>query len=84
MTLSLHPNEARLRGILAQVLEINESSVDDDTSMETVEEWDSLKQIFLILAIEEQFALSLDEQRAVELVSLPLLRDELREHGIEF
>lgn len=84
MTLSLHPNETRLRTTLARVLEIEETEIVDDTSMDTVEVWDSLKQIFLILALEEQFAVSLDEEKAVQMVSLALIRDGLREHGIDF
>ena len=84
MTLSLHPNETKLRTVLAAILEINETSIDDETSMDTVEVWDSLKQIFLILALEEQFEVSLDEDKAVEMVSVPLIRDGLRAHGVEF
>jgi len=54
-------NEIKLKQVIADVLQINVSSIDDDTSVDTVESWDSLAHLNLILAIEERFDISFSE-----------------------
>ena len=46
--------------------------------------WDSLKHLNLVLALEEQFGVSLTEEQSVEILSYPLIKAVLGEHGIEF
>ena len=77
-------NEATLKRTLAAVLGVPESSIGDDTSMDTVAAWDSLKHLNLVLALEEQFGISLTEEQSFEILSYPLVKAVLGEHGIEF
>jgi acyl carrier protein len=77
-------NETRLRGVVAKVLAMPAQQVSDATSMETVASWDSLKQLQVILALEEEFGVSFDEELALEIVSLPQIRAALGEQGVSF
>jgi acyl carrier protein len=77
-------NEAKLKRTLAEVLGIPESGIGEDTSMDTVAEWDSLKHLNLVLALEERFGLSLTEEQSFEILSYPLIKAVLEEHGVAF
>jgi acyl carrier protein len=52
--------------------------------METVEAWDSIRHLHIVLALEEQFAVSFDEERALQITSVPLIRTALSELGVAF
>lgn len=80
----MSPNEMKLRVILSQLLGTSLEAISDETSNETVESWDSVKQLNIVLTLEEQFGISFDEQVALEIVSVPLIRAALIDCGISF
>src|ERR1700694_579509 len=73
-----------LKETVATVLGISPESIGDETSMDTVPEWTSLKHLNLVLAIEEQFGVSLSEEESFEILSYPLIKADLTQHGIGF
>ena len=77
-------NESRLKRTLSEVFGVPEASVDDESSMDTVPGWDSLKHLNLVLALEEQFGVSLSEEQTIEILSYPLIKAVLAEHGVVF
>ena len=77
-------NGSKLRQVLADVLQIDLTSIDDDTSVDTVENWDSLRHLNLILAIEQEFDISFTEDQTVEVLNFPLIKIVLEEHGVFF
>jgi acyl carrier protein len=77
-------NQAKLFGILSRVLGVRVESIDDLTSMKTTSEWDSLKHIEIITAMEEELRVpqfSLDE--IVEVTSVRKIKEVLRAKGLE-
>ena len=52
--------EQRIKTIFATVLDYPETNVTPDTSPGNVPAWDSIEQINLVLAIEEEFDIILD------------------------
>jgi acyl carrier protein len=77
-------NEDRLKQVLSAVLEVDPVAIDDSTSPDTVARWDSLSHLTLVLALEEQFDVSLTEEQTVEMLSYPLIKLVLGEHGVRF
>jgi len=71
--------EDRTKTVLAAVLGIDEGSITDETSVDTVESWDSMRQINLVLALEEEFGVQLGEDRVVDLLSYPIVVETIRE-----
>jgi acyl carrier protein len=71
--------DQRLRGTVGAVLGLEPEAVTDDTSVDTVAEWDSLAHMNLILAIEEEFDVVVPDEEAADLTSYPLLRLVVRE-----
>jgi acyl carrier protein len=63
--------EQKVREIMSGIFAIDESDINKNSSLETVENWDSLQHVNLIMALEEDFGLQIDVDDALEMVSFP-------------
>lgn len=52
----------KLNKIFCEILDLDEVTLTDDTSANDIEEWDSLAQIQLIVAIEKAFSIKFNSQ----------------------
>ena len=77
-------SEVKLKKLLADIFKIEVSAVNEDTSVDTVERWDSLNHLNLILALESEFGVSFSEEQSVEIMNYPLIKMVLLEHGVKF
>jgi len=75
-------NEIKLKEVLNKILKIEISSINDETSVDTVDIWDSLKHLNLVIALEEAFNITFTEEESVEIMSYPLIKAILNEHGV--
>lgn len=76
--------EEKLKQVLADIFGIDATTVDGTTSVDTVEKWDSLNHLNLVLALEQQFNISLTEEQTVEILNYSLIKVVLEEHGVKF
>ena len=76
-------NEEKLKKIIGSVFKIDASSVNNETSPDTVESWDSLNHLNLVLALEEGFDVSFTEEQTVEILNFELIKISLQEQGVE-
>jgi len=67
-------DEESLKQILATVLKIPVGSIDGDTNMDTVESWDSLNHMNLILALEDAYSVRIPDDEATNITSYPLIK----------
>ena len=51
-----------LRTLAADILEVEPAELNESSSPETVDSWDSVQHLNLILAIEEQYDIQLDPE----------------------
>ncbi|MBT4791946.1 MAG: acyl carrier protein [Halobacteriovoraceae bacterium] len=72
-------NEDKLKEVIAAVLAVEASEVKDDSSSDTIETWDSFAQMNLILALEEEYDISVPDDEAANLSSYPLIRLVVKE-----
>lgn len=77
-------SQAVLRQVIADVFGVPLDQITEDASIDSVDAWDSLKHLNLVLALEERFAVSFTEQETVEILNYELIRTVLAEHGVEF
>jgi acyl carrier protein len=73
-------NEQALCELMASVLRVPAQSITQDTSMDNVPSWDSLKHMNLVLALEEEFKVSIPDEDAANITSYALIKlvlDEL-------
>ena len=76
--------EEKLKRVLANIFNINIDEIDDATSVDSVPQWDSLKHLNLVLALEHEFNITLSTEQTVEILNYPLIKAVLGEHGIQF
>jgi acyl carrier protein len=72
-------DERALQELMATVLQVDVASIGPDTDMDTVESWDSLKHLTLVLALESEFGVQIPDEDAGAITSYPLIRLVLRD-----
>lgn len=80
----MNSTEVKLKKVLADIFKIEVTAVNEDTSVDTVDRWDSLNHLNLILALESEFGVSFSEEQSVEIMNYPLIKMVLQEHGVKF
>lgn len=76
-------NQDKLKQILASVFNITVEEITNDSSPDTIENWDSLNHLNLVLALEEEFEINFTEEQTVEILNYELIVITLREQGID-
>lgn len=59
----------RVFTVISQVLRVPLDQVHEDSSPETIESWDSLKHMNLILALEEEFGIHFSDEKIMEMLN---------------
>lgn len=65
--------DARIKSIVSSVLHVNLAEISDSASADTIESWDSLAHMRLVLALEEEFDVTFDASQISEITSLSSL-----------
>ena len=71
--------QERVYKVVSQVLNVPLEQINDDFSPDHSKEWDSLKHMNLILAIEEEFQIQFGEGQIVEMLSVGLIIESIKE-----
>lgn len=71
----------RIRRVVSEVFAVSIDEVDEDSSPDTIVSWDSLAHLNLVLALENEFGLSLSPEDAMEMLSVRLIHIILNERG---
>jgi len=71
--------EKRIKNIMSFVFSISIEEIDDESSPDTIESWDSLKQMNLVIALEEEFSIELKDNETVEMLNYLLIRSIINE-----
>ena len=61
----------KLQEIMATTLEIPASAISEDSTMDEIEEWDSLGHVHIMVALEQAFDLYMDVEDFAELNAVP-------------
>lgn len=72
-------NEEKLYSVVADILGIDVAEINDDTSPDTSERWDSVTHINLIIALEAEFDVELTPEDSMEMLSVKLMKIILTE-----
>jgi acyl carrier protein len=72
----------RVLMILSQVLGVARQRVTLEASPDTMTEWDSLKHMNLVLALEEAFEIRFTDAEIGEIVTVPRIVAALTKHGV--
>lgn len=72
-------SEDQLKAVIAAMLDIDANSIDADTSTDTVPQWDSVRHMNLIIAVEESFKISIPDDEVATLTSYPIIKATVEE-----
>lgn len=70
----MQKNEA-VADVVARALKLPRERIADDLEYGTVQQWDSLSHVELMLRLEEEFGLEIAEDTMVELTSVAAIKD---------
>lgn len=75
-------NVDRFRTVVSAILGVSPAEVVDDLSPDRADTWDSLNQINLIGALEQEFGVTLVAPNLADYQSVARLKALLAEHGV--
>lgn len=67
-------DNTKIKQVMSVVFEIPVESICDDASSDNIENWDSLRHLNLILALEEEFGISIPDEEIGNLVNYNLIK----------
>ena len=71
--------ENRIKKIMSNVFNINVDSINNESSPDNIENWDSLKHMNLIIALEEDFDIEFDDNDIENLLNFQLISLTIQE-----
>lgn len=69
----------QIKQVLAGVFDVPVDEITDETSPETLEGWDSLRHLELVLELELSFGVRVPTSRVAELLSVSEIEETMRE-----
>ena len=70
--------ESRIKKVMGDVFNIGVDSINSDSSPDNIENWDSLKHMNLIIALEEEFEIEFDVGEIVDSMNFALILNILK------
>ena len=67
--------DERIKKVMAGVFGIEASTIDEDSSPDSIENWDSLRHIRLIAALEDEFRVQFDESDLADLLNFKIIKN---------
>jgi acyl carrier protein len=64
----------QLKEVVSNVLGVPVDLINDDTSPDTIDKWDSLSHLNLVMAIEAEFDVELTPEDSMDMLSFKLIR----------
>jgi len=67
----------KIKNVMAVVFEIQPTDIPDSASTSSLENWDSLNHMNLVVALEEEFKVRFSDEEIVEIISLEAVEKAL-------
>ncbi len=74
---------SRLKKILSKVLEVDEKEINDDSSPDTIENWDSFNGLMLVTELENEFKVNFTMDEVINIVNVGDIKKALIKHGVK-
>ncbi|GBO52283.1 hypothetical protein APA_5373 [Pseudanabaena sp. lw0831] len=71
--------DKRIKQVMAAVFEVEADSISEDASPDTIEIWDSLHHMNLVVALEEEFTVVFDDEQIGDLLNYKLIKIAISE-----
>ena len=65
--------ENKIKNVISSVFDVNINEISDDTNPDSLDNWDSMGHMNLIVALEEEFNILFDEDEIIEMLNFKLI-----------
>jgi acyl carrier protein len=65
--------KVKILNVMSNVFEVELSILNEDSSIDNIENWDSIRHLNLILALEEEFNITIPDEEVGDLVNYKLI-----------
>ena len=72
-------DEMKLKEVISNVLGVSIDEIDDNSSPDSIDKWDSLSHLNLVLAIEAEFGVRLNPNCIMDMLSVKSIRTILED-----
>ena len=73
----------RLEEVIGSVLSLPAEALSDDSCTENTHNWDSLRQLSIILALESAYGITVTTAEAVDMNSMAAIKTVLKRHDVK-
>ena len=67
-------NDMKLKEVISNVLGVSIDAINDNSSPDSIDKWDSLSHLNLVMAIEAEFDVELTPEDSMDMLSVKLIR----------
>lgn len=71
-----------VRKIVSKIMNVPVDEIDENSSPDTIDNWDSLKHMNLVLSLEQAFDVRFGDEEIIELLSIGAIIRALQEKGV--
>mgnify|MGYP001209871879 FL=1 len=72
----------KLYQIIGKILDVPASEINDESSPETIENWDSFNSLMLADELESEFNVSFSLEEIVDSANVAAIKKHLKNHGV--
>ena len=65
----------QIKKVMSAVFEIPLEQINDDSSPDNIAVWDSLKHMYMVIALEEEFEVEFTEDEILEMLNFMLVKE---------
>ena len=69
--------EERIKQIMSVVLDVDKYLIKEDSSTDSIENWDSMNHMNLIVALEEEFECEFDEEDIEDMINFSIIKNKI-------
>ncbi len=71
--------EERIKDVMSAVFEVDADSINEDSSQDTIENWDSIKHLDLIVSLEDEFGVSIPLEEVQNMRNVKIIKLTIEE-----
>ena len=69
----------KIINVMSLVFEVLESEINEDSSVDTIEKWDSIRHLNLILGLEDEFGVTIPDEEVGNMVNFKIIYHVINE-----
>ena len=66
--------ETRIKEVMSSVFDIDIENINEDSSQDNIEQWDSMKHLDLFVAIEEEFGITIPIEEVGNMINFRYIK----------